>query len=367
MAVSSTTASAASESIEKKVDPRKLASRINGLIDQFHVNAVSEDPFEWQPTSAYAKGKEILAEVADLLRGYQHVSKKGVVTKILLFGVGLPLLLALGAWQLQIPSGEDARVIVYISLGVVALGVIIAAAVIGTPEEIDLDFGLAWYTISRGWAFSRCNQSAAWELYCKRFGYFNCGDEDQGIPLRIWGTTEDGRPFQLFEFYYETVYYTTEYTHDEKGNITGSYQVKHEDPHYRYGIFLKVPESKVRFRISEIGGDFGKRVELESAAFNDAVGVYCDEADEAEVVKFLSPAVIVAMEEFFTNLDGVVLDFYPGMLLVGTEHDFLGDGSVTLNENAPRFEEEANRFGEGIEKFRAYIDGAVNAFRKYND
>ena len=185
--------------------------------------------------------------------------------------------------------------------------------------------------------------------------------------MRIWGVTEDRRPFQMFKFYYETVYYTTEYTRDAKGNITGSYRVKHEVPHDRYGIFLKVPESKVRFRISEDGGEFGKRVELESAAFNDAVGVYCNEADEAEVVKFLSPAVIVAMEEFFANLDDVVLDFYPGMLLVGTDDDFLGDGSVTLDESAPQFEAAVNRFGERIERFRAYIDGAVNTFRKYND
>jgi hypothetical protein len=123
----------------------------------------------------------------------------------------------------------------------------------------------------------------------------------------------------------------------------------------------------VRFRISEVGGEFGKRVRLESTAFNDAVSVSCDPADEAAVVQFLSPAVIVAMQEFFAKLDGVVLDFFPGMLLVGTSHDFLGDGSVTLDTDASQFEANINRFGADIERFRAYVDGAVNTFRKYND
>ena len=108
-------------------------------------------------------------------------------------------------------------------------------------------------------------------------------------------------------------------------------------------------------------------MQLESTAFNDAVGVFCSLADEAAVVKFLSPAVILAMQEFFAHLDGVVLDFYPGILLVGTAHDFLGNGSVTLDVHAPQFEAGIARFGDGIERFRSYVDGAVNTFRKYND
>lgn len=349
------------------VDPATLAGRINGRIDAFHVNSVSDDPFAWAPTAAYAQGKATLAEVAELLRGYRHVSKAGTVITIVLCGVVLPLLLALGAWLLEIPSDPDVRFWTCVGLGVIAVVCGSIAAAIGTPEEIDLDIGLAWYCITRGWGFSRLHQEGVWERYQQRFSYFDCGDEDQEVRLRIWGKTDDGRPFQIFTFYYETVYYTTEYTHDAKGNITGSYQVKHEEPHERYGIFLKVPECTVRFRISEAGGDFGKRVELESGAFNDAVGVYCDPKDEAAVVKFLSPAVIVAMQEFFAKLDGVVLDFYPGMLLVGTEHDFVGDGSVTLDEHAPQFETQLTHFGDGIERFRSYVDQAVNTFRKYND
>lgn len=367
MAANNVASPATQESVGGKADPKELADRINGLIDQFHVTTVSDDPFEWKPTPQYANSTKILSEVADLLRGYRHVSKKGVVTKILLLGMGLPLVAALSIWLLQLPSSEDYRFFTFIGLGIVALASVVVAFVVGSPKEIDFDFGLAWYAISQGWAFSRLNETKAWERYRKRFGYFDCGDEDQEIRLRIWGSTKDGRPFQLFEFYYETVYYTTEAIRDSKGNVIGHRQVKHEDPHYRYGIFLTVPESKVRFRISEVGGGFGKQVELESAVFNNAVDVSCDGSDEAEVVKFLSPAVIVAMEEFFANLDGVVLDFYPGMLLVGTEENFLGDGSVTLDKNAPQFEERIKSFGEGIEKFRAYIDGAVNTFRKYND
>ncbi|MDO8599236.1 MAG: hypothetical protein Q7S02_03955 [bacterium] len=347
------------------VDPEALAGHINGLIDQFHVDTVSDDPFEWTPTATYARGKAVLAEVAELLRGYRHVSKAGKVTMILVFGAVLPLFTTLGAWQLHMPRDDEIRFWTCFGLGVVTLIAIVSACVIGALEEIDLDIGLAWYCISRGWGFSRLDQEEMWERYRKRFDYFDCGDEDQEIRLRIWGKTDDGRPFQLFTFYYETVTYVPVTTRVGKSTVTTIRKV--ETPHHRYGIFLTVPESKVRFRISEVGGSFGKRVELESAAFNDAVGISCDPADEAEVVKFLSPAVIVAMQEFFANLDGVVLDFYPGMLLVGTEHDFLGNGSVTLDEHAPQFESQLTHFGDGIEQFRSCIDGAVTTFRKYND
>lgn len=364
---SSVAAPTAPAPAEATTDPAALAGRINGLIDAFHVDSVSDDPFAWTPTAAYATGKATLAAVADLLRGYRHVSKAGTVTMLLLLGAALPLLLAFGAWQQQVFIDEEVRFWVCVSLCAVALISTILACIIGTLEEVDLDLGLAWYCVTRGWGFSRLHQEEAWGRYRTRFTYFDRGDEDQAIRLRIWGKTDDGRPFQIFTFYYETVYYTTAYTHDAKGNITGSYQVKHEVPHHRYGIFLTVPESTVRFRVSETDGGFGKRVELESAAFNDAVSVSCDPADEAAVVKFLSPAVIVAMQEFFANLDGVTLDFYPGILLVGTHHDFLGDGSVTLNEHAPQFEARLARFGDGIERFRTTIDQAVNTFRKYND
>lgn len=362
---SNAAAPATPASANGKSDSTALAEHINGLIDAFHVDTASDDPFEWTPTAAYGQGKATLAKVAELLRGYHHVSKAGTVTMILVFGVALPLLLALGAWQLQIPSDPDVRFYTYIGLGVITLISAVIAGVIGTPEEIDLDIGLAWYCITRGWGFSRLHQEAVWERYQKRFNYFDCGDEDQEVRLRIWGKTDDGRPFQIFTFYYEDVTYVPVTV--TTGKTTTTVMQKVETPHHRYGIFLTVPESKVRFRISEVGGSFGKRVELESAAFNDAVGVYCDPADEAAVVKFLSPAVILAMQEFFANLDGVVLDFYPGMLLVATEHDFLGDGSVTLNEHAPQFETRLARFGDGIERFRSTIDGAVDTFRKYND
>ncbi len=359
------TASTTPALTEAPMDPEALASHINGRIDQLHVDTVSDDPFTWTPTAQYACGKTVLADVAALLRNYRHVSKAGTVTMILVFGVVLPLLLALGAWQLQIPSDEEVRFWTFIGLGIIALISTIVACVIGTPATVDLDIGLAWYCITRGWGFSRLHQEDVWDRYQKRFDYFDRGDEDQEVRLRIWGKTDDGRPFQLFEFYYETVTYVPVTT--KVGNSTVTTMRKVETPHHRYGIFLTVPESKVRFRISEVGGGFGKRVELESGAFNDAVGVYCDPADEAAVVKFLSPAVILAMQEFFANLDGVILDFYPGMLLVGTHHDFLGDGSVTLDEHAPQFEVKLTHFGDGIERFRSFVDAAVNTFRKYND
>src|SRR3989338_8387197 len=81
------------------------------------------------------------------------------------------------------------------------------------------------------------------EIYRKHFGYFDQGDEDQEIRCRIWGYLDEKRkrPFQLFHFYFETVYYTTEFTRDAKGNITGTRQVKHEVPHHRYGMFVAMP------------------------------------------------------------------------------------------------------------------------------
>lgn len=362
---SSVAAPTAPAPAEATTDPAALAGRINEIIDAFHVDSVSDDPFAWTPTAAYANGKATLATVADLLRGYRHVSKTGTVTMLLLLGAALPLLLAFGAWQQQVFIDEEVRFWVCASLCAVALISTILACVIGTPEEVDLDLGLAWYCITRGWGFSRLHQEAVWERSHKRFTYFNRGDEDQAIRLRIWGTTEDGRPFQIFTFYYVTVTYVPVTV--TTGKTTTTVMQKVETPHHRYGIFLTVPESTVRFRISETDGGFGKRVELESGAFNDAVGVSCDPADEAAVVKFLSPAVIVAMQEFFANLDGITLDFYPGMLLVGTHHDFVGDGSVTLDEHAPQFEAKMQRFSDGIERFRSTIDNAVNAYRKYND
>lgn len=342
-------------------DPEALARSINERIDAFHVETVSDDPFAWTPTAAYAHGKQTLADVAELLRGYRHVSKAGTVIGILLLGMGIPLLLAFFAWRLGIPRDPDARIATYGILIAAAVAGVVSAYVIGAPAVVDLDIGLAWYAITRGWGFSRLHGRTVWERYRERFPYFDCGDEDREIRLRVWGQTDDGRPFQLFHFYYETVRYVPQ----RVGKTTVMRKV--ETPHHRYGIFLTVPESRVRFRISEVGGGFGKCLQLESAAFNAAVGVYCDPVDEAAVVQFLSPAVIVAMEEFFANFRGVVLDFYPGMLLVGTAEDILGDGSVTLDERAPQFESKLAHFGDRTEQFRSTVDAAVNTFRKYND
>ncbi|MDO8622268.1 MAG: hypothetical protein Q7R80_03495, partial [bacterium] len=168
------TASIAPASAGAPVKPETLASHINGRIDQLHVDTVSDDPFAWTPTAAYANGKAVLADVAALLRGYHHVSKTGTVTMLLVLGAALPLLLAFGAWQQQVFLDEEVRFLVCAGLCVVALISTILACVIGTPATVDLDIGLAWYCISRGWGFSRLHQEGTWQQYQKRFSYFEC-------------------------------------------------------------------------------------------------------------------------------------------------------------------------------------------------
>src|SRR3989344_954553 len=149
------------------------------------------------------------------------------------------------------------RLWVWGGLGVTAVISGIVAAIIADDPNIDSDLSITAYTVPKGWSFSRVNSRDTWEAYRKKFSYFKRGDEDQVIRTRIWGCsdTDKKRPFQLFHFYYETVYYVPVTRKVGKSTITT--MEKRTTPHHRYGIFSKMQESKIRFRLTEVGGDAG--------------------------------------------------------------------------------------------------------------
>ena len=191
---------------------------------------------------------------------------------------------------------------------------------------MDLDLALALYAVPRGWSFSRVGGPETWEEYVERYEYFDRGDEDQSIKLRIWGfmNGDEARAFQMFHFHYVDVEYVTVTSTDSQGN-TRTRTERREHPKDRYGMFVQVPESTTRFRITESRGKDGldESLSFEYAAFNKAVNVYCDDRDELAIRQFLSPAVLEVALKLSDDLSDLVIDFYPGHVLLTTKHDFL--------------------------------------------
>lgn len=238
-------------------DVSKLADVINEKLDTLHDSAVSEDPFVWSDSKKDRKARTAtFRDISEKFTLFVYVPKTGTVVKILLFGTVLPLVALTVLYLTKTPVDEDIRLWVWGGLGVVAIISGIVAAIIAHDPNISSDLCLAAYTVPRNWSFSRAHTKKTWRLYQKHYGYFDQGDEDQAIRCRIWGYLDEKRerPFQLFHFYFETVYYTTEIIRDSNGKMVGTRQVKHEVPHHRYGMFAAMPESKIHFRITKNGG-----------------------------------------------------------------------------------------------------------------
>ena len=353
-------------------DASKLAETLNEKLNTLHDQVVSENPFSWSDSDKDRQVRTaIFRDISEKLTSFVYISKTGTVIKILLFGTVLSLVSLAILYLTETPVDEDMRLWVWGGLGVIAIIFAIVAAIIADDPNIDSDLSLAAYTAPRGWSFSRVNSEKTWEVYRKHFGYFDQGDEDQDIRCRIWGYLDEKRkrPFQLFHFYFETVYYTTEFTHDAKGNITGTRQVKHEVPHHRYGMFISMPESKVYFRITENGNTgYDTKIKLEYGALNKAVNVGCNSKDELAVRQFLSPAVQEIIMKMSDNWSDMHIDFCPGLVLVVTNNDFLDKvGEIELDENAPHFMESVKPAGDLIEQFRAPLVDCLDKIKKYND
>ena len=353
-------------------DASKLAQTLNDQLNTLHDTVVSEDPFAWSDSEKDRQArKSTFHNVSEKLTSFVYVPKTGTVVKILLFGTILPLVSLAILYLTETPVDEDMRLWVWGGLGVIAIISGIVAAIIADDPNISSDLCLAAYTVPKSWSFSRANAENAWETYRKHFGYFDQGDEDQEIRCRIWGYQDEKkeRPFQLFHFYFETVYYTTEFTRDAKGNITGTRQVKHEVPHHRYGMFAAMPESKVHFRITENGGTgYDTKIKLEYGELNKAVNVGCSSKDELAVRQFLSPAVQEVVMQMSNDWSDMHIDFYPSLVLVVTNNDFIDKvGEIELDENATRFSESVKPAGDLIEGFRTTLAEGLDKIKKYND
>jgi hypothetical protein len=350
---------------EKAVSQGRLAEKLNEGIDSLHDPAVSSDPFEWSDDAERLdRNERVVRDTKTALAGYRHRSKSGAVGLIIGLGVGIPAAAA-GGLFLYGPS-FDQGLPYYVGLGAAALVAFIVAAVVGHNPDLDEDFALAAYTAARRWSFSRANCREAWRALAVRYTYFNKGNEDQAIKLRVWGFMDEAKkiPFMMFRFYYETVHYVTE----KVGKTTVRRKV--ETPHWRYGIFIKLPESKARFRLSEGGGDAGldRNIKFEYGAFNDAVDVWCDPHDELEVRKFLSPAVLEIAHGLSKDLPDLTVDFFSGHAMLVSQSDFLGSfGDVALDERAGSFEELLKTGADTAERFRQYVGSQFEKMRKYND
>ena len=353
--------------------PADLARSLQDKLNTLHDSVVSEDPFVWTNDAKEQKRREdVFRGISDQLTAYRHVPKTGKVLKILGFGTALPLAIFGVLYILGVPVDENARLWVWSGLIVVAVASAIAAAVIASNPSLDEDLALAYCTTPRGWSFSRINTERVWLAYKIPFRYFDQGDEDQEIRRRLWGyfDQERKRAFQLFHFYFETVYYTTVAVRNAKGHITGYRRVKHEVPHHRYGVFAKMPESRIRFRITETGGNpgFNKEMKLEYGALNKAVNVYCDAADELAARQFLSPAVQETVMAFSDWLPSLMLDFYPGFVMLVTAHDPFGElGGISFDENTPRFQETLKPGIDHLVGIVSGIDEKLRQVAKYND
>lgn len=345
----------------------ELAHDLNRNLGTLNDQTISDNPFKWDIGNA-DKRRETLSYVQEKLSGFVYVPRTDKVKKIVAVGVVLPLvpLLVLLFANLQVPV--DYETLFYIE-GALALWVIaglIYAWRVADDPNIDLDLFLALYAIPKGWSFSRANSSEAWETYKERFGYFNRGDEGQGIRVRVWGWLDNAKQkaFQILQFHYDTVYYTTT-------TVNGvTTRTKHVVPHNRFGIFIQMPESKKRFRITETGENPGFAAEMDTnyAELEKAVNIFHDPGDEQEIRKFLSPAVLRVLMEMSDAIGAMVLDFYPGFVMIMTEDDFTDHlYEIELNRNTSGFAEAASSFIADIENFRSRIADGIAGIAKYND
>lgn len=351
----------------------RLADDLNKKLDSLHDPVISGNPFSWSDSFDDRKKREnVWREIVEKLSAYKHVSKAGTIFKLILFGVLAPLAILGLLFYMDLPADETARLIVWGGLGLIAFGSGVAAAVIGYIPSIDDEITLAAYTIPRGWSFSKKRSHELWELYREKFSYFKRGDENRYIGTRVWGHAdpERDRPFQMFHFHYDTVYYVPVTHTSADGKSTYTTMEKRVNPHNRYGIFLTVPEAKARFRITEIGGDAGldSDIKLEFGELNEALDIYCDAKDELAIRQFLSPAVQEVILGLSQELPGMLIDFYSGFMLLVSKKNFFGEfETVSLNNEASHFMERIEPAIKNIESFRVWLSEEVDRVRKYND
>ncbi len=130
-----------------------------------------------------------------------------------------------------------------------------------------------------------------------------------------------------------------------------------------------MPESKVHFRITENGGTgYDTKIKLEYGELNKAANVGCNSKDELAVRQFLSPAVQEIVLKMSNDWSDMHVDFYPGLVLVITNNDFLDKVSeIELDENATHFSESVKPAGDLIEGFRTTLVEGLDKIKKYND
>lgn len=353
-------------------DAGQLAKTLNEKLDALHDQVVNEDPFSWSDSEKDREDRaEAFRDISKKLNAFSYVPKTGTIVKILLLGTALPLVLLAVLYLTGVPAEGTMRLWVWGGLAVIAAASAIIAAVVADNPDIASDLALAAYAIPKGWSFSCHNSSETWEAYSQRFDYFDQGDENRYIGTRIWGYpgNDRKRPFQLFHFHYDEVRWETEVYTDSKGN-SQTRQVRRVYPHNRYGMFITMPESKARFRITEICGDAGMdaHIKLEYNALNKAVNVYCESKDELAVRQFLSPAVQETVMRLSNDIDDMHLDFYPGLVLIAAGEDFLNKVvEIELDGQAPRFLELVRPAGNRIDEFRTRLTESFDKIRKYND
>ena len=131
-----------------------------------------------------------------------------------------------------------------------------------------------------------------------------------------------------------------------------------------------MPESKVRFRVTEVCGsaNLESSIDLEYMRFNEAMDIYCDLKDELSVRKFLSPAVQGVLMKLSDDLPDMNIDFFPGFVMIVSSYDFFeGVDRFKLDENTYDFQEKIKPGIDKIEQFREYIRNEFSQVQKYND
>lgn len=340
----------------------ELADQINAGLNSLHDTIVDGNPFLWSDSEGdQQRRKAVLDDITEKFRSFVYVPRTKTVNKILLFGVGVPLISMAILYLTGLPADEETKFWAWAILIAAAAISAIAAAIVADDPNIGSELALAVYAIPKGWSFSCVNRKSTWEAYCEKFPYFKRGDENRYIGTRIWGYA-DKLPFQLFHFHWDDV-------QESYNAATKTYQ-RIVIPNDRYGMFCQVPELKVRFRVTETEGDggLGARIELEYNALNKAVNIYCDPDDELQVRKFLSPAVQEVMMLMSDRIGGMHIDFYPGFMMIITKEDFLsGVHEIELDRQATRFLELIEPAVNRIETFRTSLADGIAQMRKYND
>jgi len=348
---------------------KALAKELQAIVDGLHDPTVSDDPFVCSDGEGErSRRSDDLRRVREKLSSFVYVSRARKITKLLVFGTLLPLAALALLVSTNVPATVELRLASWGGLVATAIVFGVVAVAVWWRPSIDKDISYAFYAIPRGWSFSRRNGHATWKKLRDRFSYFDRGDDDQSITTRIWGFLDEGkqRPLMMFAFHWVDVKTRTRYNSQKKKMET----YKERIPHDRHGMFVAMPESKARIRITEVGGSGGldEPIRLEYGALNKAVDVHCHGEDELAVRQFLSPAVQEVMLELSGDLPGMHLDFYPGSVLVVSSTDFLdGARRVRLDRDAPRFEEPIRSWIDEVETFRTNVGERLHRIAKYND